>query len=90
VGVALAFQFVFLVIASDPARFRPMMLPSVFEKLSYIAAISMLYVQNRVTTAQAITAVPDSLFCLLFVIALFKARSAGSASRVWTPNVRIP
>src|SRR5438552_4010753 len=32
VGVGLAWQFAFLVIAQDPVRFRIMMLPSVLEK----------------------------------------------------------
>jgi hypothetical protein len=30
--VGLAFQFVFVVIARDPVRFRPMMIPSIFER----------------------------------------------------------
>jgi hypothetical protein len=37
-GVGIAFQFVFMLIATDPARYRPMIVPSVLEKLSYVAA----------------------------------------------------
>jgi hypothetical protein len=34
VGVALAWQVAFIVIATDPARFRPLMIPSILEKVS--------------------------------------------------------
>ena len=34
VTVGLAFQFIFAVIATDPVRFRPIMIPAVFEKFS--------------------------------------------------------
>lgn len=34
-GVALAWQVVFLVLAQDPSRYRPMVIPSVLEKVSY-------------------------------------------------------
>src|SRR5437867_1228835 len=34
-GVTLAWQFLFLVIGSDPVRFRPAMLPAMFEKASF-------------------------------------------------------
>ena len=35
IGIALAWQIVFLVIARDPVRFRPLMLPAVLEKLAF-------------------------------------------------------
>jgi hypothetical protein len=34
VGLALAWQIAFLFIATDPARYRPLMIPSIFEKLA--------------------------------------------------------
>src|SRR3954469_8399700 len=45
--VGLAFQFVFMVIASDPARFRPVMIPAMFEKFSYFTASLTLHLQGR-------------------------------------------
>ena len=74
VGVTLAWQFVFLLIATDPARFRPMIIPAVLEKLSYVIAIVVLYAQNRITVVQLSTAVPDGLLGLLFVIGFLKTR----------------
>ena len=35
IGTALAAQVMFLVIASDPARYRPLMLAGVLEKLAF-------------------------------------------------------
>jgi hypothetical protein len=48
VGVALAWQIAFIIIATDVARFRPLMLPSVLEKFSYAVAVMVLVWQGRV------------------------------------------
>jgi hypothetical protein len=47
IGVALAFQLVFLVIATDPVRYKPLMLPSMIEKFSYALAVAVLSAQER-------------------------------------------
>src|ERR1700691_2650850 len=47
VSVGLAFQVAFIVIARDPVRLRPMMIPSVIEKFSYGIAFIVLYLQRR-------------------------------------------
>jgi len=41
-GVALAWQVLFLLIAHNPVRYRPMMIPSILEKLSYAGAVIVL------------------------------------------------
>ena len=60
-GLGLVWQFAFFVIATDPVRFRPMMIPSVLEKVSYVGALLVLYLQDRISAVQAATAVPDLL-----------------------------
>jgi hypothetical protein len=92
VGLALTFQLVFMVIATDPARFRPMMIPSMLEKLSYIGTCFVLHAQGRISFADAATAFPDIIFLALFLTAFFKTApgNVGGSSRVWIPNVRIP
>jgi len=47
VGVALAWQIAFIFIATDPARYRPLMIPSVLEKVSFAAAVIILVLQGR-------------------------------------------
>jgi hypothetical protein len=68
-GLGLAWQFAFFVIATDPARFRPLMIPSVLEKVSYVGALLVLYLQDRISPVQAATALPDALLAVLFVAA---------------------
>ena len=76
-SVTMAWQIAFLVIASDPARFRPLMIPSILEKLGYIATVAVLYRQARISPSDASTAAPDMLLAILFVAAFVKTRKAG-------------
>jgi hypothetical protein len=75
VGVALAFQFVYFVIATDPVRYRPIMIPGVLGKLSFAGALLVLGQQGRVAPAVAMTGIPDALLAVLFLIAFFKTRA---------------
>jgi hypothetical protein len=79
VGVALAWQLAFLVIATDPARYRLLMLPSIFEKVSAGGAIVVLVLQGRTATTDLTFAVIDLLLGVLFLLAFFKTRPASSA-----------
>jgi hypothetical protein len=72
VGAGLAWQFAFIVIARDPVRFRPMMIPSVFEKFSYGAAFIGLYLQRRLHPNDLTFAGVDLLLGILFLVAFFK------------------
>jgi hypothetical protein len=72
VGLALAWQIAFFLIASDPVRYRPLMIPSMFEKFSYAAAITILVLQGRTRRSDLLFAGTDLLLGVLFVIAYFK------------------
>jgi len=72
VGVALAWQLAFLVIARDPLRLRPMMIPSVVEKFTYGIAVVALVMQGRMHRSDLVFAATDSILGLLFVIAYWK------------------
>ncbi len=54
VTLGLAWQVAFFVIATDPARFRPMMIPSVIEKLGYTIAVITIYLQGRVRSGDLV------------------------------------
>jgi hypothetical protein len=71
-SVAMAWQFAFFVIASNPKRFRLMMIPAMIEKLGYIIGTAVLYSNGRIDSAALTTVAPDSVLCLLFVIAFVK------------------
>jgi hypothetical protein len=75
VGAGLVWQIVFFVIATDPARYRPLMIPSVLEKLSYVVPVTILVLQGRMHPSDLVFFVgSDLLLGVLFVIAYFKTR----------------
>jgi hypothetical protein len=75
-GVALAWQVVFLVIARDPVRYRPMMLPSILEKISYGIALLVLHQQQRIAASSFAIGMVDWVWAALFVVSFVRTRSA--------------
>jgi hypothetical protein len=80
VGVTLSWQFMFLVIGSDPIRFRRAMIPSMLEKASFVVAILILYALERVTVTWVAFASMDATWLVLFVIAYLKTPKERSAT----------
>ena len=74
VGAGVAWQIVFFVIATDPVRYRPLMIPSVLEKISYVAPVIVLVLQGRMHPSDLVFAGTDLLLGVLFVLAYFKTR----------------
>jgi hypothetical protein len=73
-GVSLAWQIVFFIIARDPVRFRPIMIPSILEKLAYGGAVVVLYAQGRMNHVQDLAfGLVDLLFAALFTVAFGRA-----------------
>jgi len=73
VSVAMVWQIAFLIIGSNPARFRPLMIPCMLEKFSYVATLAVLHSQSRISWTDAQTGVPDFLLGVLFVIAYVRS-----------------
>jgi hypothetical protein len=69
VGVGLAWQIAFLIIATNPVRFRPLMIACVVEKFSYAVTLIVLYLQRRLHASDLTFGVVDLLFGVLFVLA---------------------
>ena len=65
----MAWQVAFLVIGSNPARFRALMIPSILEKVGYVITAAVLYSKARISAIDAQTAVPDFLLAILFTVA---------------------
>ena len=79
IGLALAWQLVFLVIASDPGRYRPLMLPAVVEKFSWGAVLFGLLLAGRaVAGATLFFAGLDVLLGCAFILA--RQRTAKTAT----------
>jgi hypothetical protein len=81
VGVALAWQIAFIFIATDPVRYRPLMIPSVLEKVSFAAPVIILVLQGRMHKSDLVFVYTDLLFGLLFVIAYFKTPTPVAGAR---------
>ena len=69
IGVALVWQFVFLLIAHDVRRYRPLMLLAVLEKLSFGLAVVALFAQGRIPGSVAAPGLVDLVLAALFALA---------------------
>ena len=76
IGVALSWQFVFLLIARDVERYRPLMLMGVLEKLSFSLAVVMLYAADRVSAGVLGAGAIDLALGALFVLAFVSSRES--------------
>jgi purine-cytosine permease-like protein len=76
VGVALAWQFVFLVIASDARRYRPLMVPAILEKLAFFVPTLWLYANGRVAPVVLAVSSVDVILGALFLAAFLATRQA--------------
>jgi hypothetical protein len=68
-GVAIAWQLVFLVIAKDPARYRALMVPSMVEKLAFSVPAVVLYLQHRLALVTMCFGLVDLVLGALFLVA---------------------
>jgi hypothetical protein len=75
VGVVLVFQLVFLTIAADPARYRPIMLLGVAEKLAFVAAVYPLFLLGRTPAVVAVFATIDLFLAVMFAISWRRTRA---------------
>jgi hypothetical protein len=69
VGIAIAWQIAFLVVARNPVRFRPIMVAAIIEKTSYGLAVVILYLLNRLAPLPTAIGAVDLLFAVLFAAA---------------------
>jgi hypothetical protein len=79
-ATALAWQIAFLVIASAPTRFRPLMIVSVIEKFGYGATVVVLFLQSRMHAGDLVLAGVDLLLGILFLAAYVKTGAGARTS----------
>ena len=76
VSVAVAWQVVFLVIAQDPARYRPLMpVAAVLEKAPFGIAVLVLFAHHRVSGTVLAFGVIDLTWAALFLVAFWRTRA---------------
>lgn len=72
IGVGVAFQVLFLIIARNPVRYRGAMIPSMIEKFSFGVAAIVLYMQERLAALTLGFGILDLVLGALFVAAFLK------------------
>ena len=80
VGVVISWQLAFLVIAGDPKRFRPLMIPAVMEKATFGIAVVALFTAGRVATPILVLGLIDSTLGVLFIVSFIKSAPEGQGS----------
>jgi hypothetical protein len=80
IGVAVAFQLVFIVISRDPLKYRTLIFPSIVEKFSFVIAIVVLMAVGRVSGQIIIGAAIDAVLGTLFTIAHFQLSKTETAN----------
>ena len=68
----MAWQCAFLLIGSNPARYRLMMIPSMVEKFGYVLTMGVLYIQGRIGVTDVLVISPDLVWGILFATAFAK------------------
>jgi hypothetical protein len=76
VGVGLAWQILFIIVASDPVRYRGVMPAGVVEKFAFALAVYGLFAKQRVDASIAVAASIDLLLGIVFIVAFLKTSAS--------------
>ena len=79
IGVTIAWQVLFLIMSSNPLRFRSMMIPAVLEKAAFLMPVLILLFQRRVAPSMLAPAGIDLVLGILFIAAFLNTRGATHA-----------
>ena len=91
IGVAVAWQLVFLAIGRDPERYRPLMILAVPEKLAFGVPVVIMYAQGRVPGSVLLFGLIDLVLGTLFVISWIRTARDWVATPTSSPHqVRVP
>jgi hypothetical protein len=80
IGIALAWQIVFILIAREPVRFRPLMAVAVLEKVSFGIPALILFSQGRIPRQMLLAGSIDLLLAVLFTVSWLRTSTSGSSS----------
>ena len=74
IGLAVVWQFVFLILSRDPVRYRPLMIPAILVKACFAIPSVILLLQHRIPIPVFGFAMVDAVLGVLFLIAYVKTR----------------
>ena len=72
VGVTAAWQILYLMISTDPVRFRPLMIPPMLAKSSFVVAVTILFFQGRGSSTLVGASMIDLLLVVLFFVSYLR------------------
>jgi hypothetical protein len=72
IGVAVAWQVLFLILATDPRRYRPMIIPAILEKLGYGIVVLVMMARGEIAGGPAIGGIIDLVLAALFAYAFVR------------------
>lgn len=81
IGVAIAWQIAFLILSTDPVRYRLLMIPAIIEKASFGFAVVILFATGRVNALMLAAAVIDLVLGALFAVSFAKTRGGDDPTR---------
>lgn len=82
-STAVAWQFVFALIASDIRRFRPMMLPAFLEKLAFSVPALIVAAQGRLPAMTLPFAIVDLCLAAVFALCFMSTRRQAPKAGGW-------
>jgi hypothetical protein len=71
-GVTAAWQILYLLISTDPIRYRPVMIPPMLAKGSFVIAVVILFLQGRVASTIVGASMIDLLLVILFFVSYLR------------------
>jgi hypothetical protein len=72
IGLALVWQVAFFLIASDPVRFRPIMVAAMLEKFVYVPTVLLLSRTWPISPGEWVGCGADFVLGVLFIVAYLK------------------
>jgi hypothetical protein len=72
IGVAVAWQLVFIVMSRNPVRYRPLMPVAIVEKASFFVPAVLLYMQHRLSSFMLGAGLIDGVLGLLFAVSYLR------------------
>jgi hypothetical protein len=75
IGVAVAWQIVFLIMSRDPVRYRLLIIPAILEKAVFGIPAVILFAMGRLSVPLLGAALVDLLLGVLFLVAYVRLRA---------------
>lgn len=72
IGVTLAWQILLVIISTNPIRYRPIMIPPMLAKMSFVIAVTILFFQGRVSGTTLGASMVDLFLVILFLVSYLR------------------